>query len=911
MKKLTLLFTGFTFSCCILNAQTGIITTVAGTGTAGYNGDARLAITAEINQDGGVTVDATGNIYIADSQNNRIRKVSTTGNITTIAGRGTAGYSGNGGQATAAELAYPVGVRVDTLGNVYFSDAGNALIRKISVAGVITNIAGIPGVGGYSGNGAIATAAELNYPVGICVDKNLDIYVADQNNNVIRKITAGTNIITTYAGNHVAGFAGNGGQATAARLNNPIGVAIDRLGNLYIADYNNSEVRKVTAAGVISDFAGTNVANFNGYSGLADTTRIANPTGVSTDAAGNVYIADAGNALIREVIASTGQMYVIAGTLFDGYSGDGGAALSAEINYPFDVFTDKTNNVYIADLSNNRVRKITAGCAIDTTTAAVYNYPSCNGSNDGVVIAFSNSPFQPLSYSWTPSGNTNQEVTGLTAGIYAVTIKDAVGCSVTSSITLTQPTEISGQASIISDVNCFGSHDGILSASATGGEPPYNYSWIPTGGNGAVASGLAAGTYTVTIGDYTGCSTTASVIITQPASVPTISISNKTDVTCFGGSGGAATANMASGGTSPYLYSWSGGGGNNLTATGLSSGVYIVTANDNLGCTATAEVTITQPSALAITIGNQTNVTCFGGTGSATANAATGGTAPYLYSWSGGGGNNLNITGLTPGADTITVTDINGCMASASVNITQPGALTANTTINSNINCNGNSDGSASVSASGGTGAYTYAWAPSGGNAETANGLQADTYTVTVTDNNGCNITVSVIITEPVALTITQDSTTQTSTPCNGVAEVLTNGGTSPYTYLWATGGQTTASITGQCAGYYCCEVTDNDGCSISTCVTVNFATGIDNINPSAIINIYPDPNNGFFTIVGVGEGHTIEVYNNMGQKVSSSMADNNEIQVDISNRPNGIYLIRIVDKGGNLIGEKKIVTTK
>ncbi len=1068
MKKL-LAFSLFIFasSFVAVKAQSGIITTLAGNGAAGYNGDNRQATTADLNQNSGVAVDVNGNVYVADYGNFRIRKIATTGVITTFAGDGINGYAGNGGQATAAKISYPECVRVDSLGNVYFSDAGNALIWKVNTSGVIKTIAGIPGTGGYSGNGGQATAAELNNPVGLALDKNLNVYVADQANNVIRKI-ATTGIITTVAGNHVAGYSGNGGQATNAKLNNPTGVAVDYSGNMYIADYLNNVVRKVSPSGVINAFAGTTVANFNGFSGLADTTELYNPTGVSVSATGNVYIADAGNAVVREVLFTTNQMYVIAGIVDDGYSGDGGPAVNAEINYPFDLVPDKSNNVFIADLANNRVRKITADCIYDTASVAIYNNPECHGNTDGVLFASYTSPFGPYTYSWSPGGNTNQQDSGLSAGTYTVTIKDAFGCSETSSATLTQPTQLTASATVVANVSCSGGGNGSASVTNTGGTMPYFYSWLPTGGNSTTAVALSAGTYTVTVTDNNGCTATAAATITQPATGVTVTIASHTNASCNGGTG-SATANTATGGSGPYTYSWTPSGGSNLTASNLSAGTYTITATDNHGCTGTASVAITQPAlGVTISIANHTNVSCFGGTGTATANAATGGSSPYTYAWAPSGGTNLAATSLSAGTYTITATDNHGCTGTASVTITQPansvsisiashtdvscfggtGTVTANTATggtspynynwtpsggtnviatgisagtytitatdnhgctatasvtitqpatgvsismasHTDVSCLGGTGSATANAATGGTSPYIYVWSPSGGSNLTASNISAGTYTITATDNHGCTGTVSVTITQPAtgvsitianhtnvscfggtatatanvasggtapytyawtpnggtnlasaaisagtytitatdnhgctgtasvtitqpasALSVTTDSIAATS-GCNGVASVTASGGTAPYTYFWSTAHQTTDTITGQCAGTYCCVITDNHGCSETTCVTVKISTGIIDIANSTDINLFPNPTNGQFTLIGLQPGMTVEMYDYTGRKMSSQIAINGSpLAVNISTMPNGIYLIRIMDKSGILVSQKKVVKT-
>lgn len=344
----------FTLVSATIVAQVvpGDMSKVAGTGVAGYNADGIKATTAQLNHPAGVAVDDSGNIYIADQDNNMIRKVyKTTGNIATIAGTRKKEPSDEDGPDNITRIDHPLCVRVDSLGNVYFSDPGHAVIRKISPKGVITIIAGVADNPGYSGDSTRAVAAMLNYPCGICLDKDLNLYIADQKNNVIRKVNAKTGIITTVAGNKKAKKTGNGGQATAARLNNPTGVAVDRSGNIYIADLENHVVRVVNNQGIISIFAGTGVLDEKGLSGPAKTTNLGQPWGITTDAGGNVYIADAGTGLIRKVLISDMLMSIIGSNLTG----------------PSDIAVSKTGDIYIAEQGDesttkggNTIRKIAA-----------------------------------------------------------------------------------------------------------------------------------------------------------------------------------------------------------------------------------------------------------------------------------------------------------------------------------------------------------------------------------------------------------------------------------------------------------------------------------------------------------------------------------------------------------------------
>jgi hypothetical protein len=338
----------------------GLISTVAGDGTGGYSGDGGKATSAELYEPYGAAVDAAGNIYIADTINERVRKVTvSTGDISTVAGNGMYGYSGDGGPATSAQLDLPTRVALDSAGNIYIADWGNQRIRKVTVStGDISTVAG-NGTPGFSGDGGKATSAELNDPFDVVVDAAGNIYIADEANNRIRKVAASTGDISTVAGNGTAGFSGDGGAATSAELHFPRGVALDTANNIYIADYDNQRVRKVTvSSGDISTVAGNGTAGFSGDGGPATSAELNYLLGVAVDSAGNIYIADTSNNRIRKVTVSTGDISTVAGDGTAGYSGDGGPATSAELYDPFGVAVDSAGNVYISDTLNNRIRKV-------------------------------------------------------------------------------------------------------------------------------------------------------------------------------------------------------------------------------------------------------------------------------------------------------------------------------------------------------------------------------------------------------------------------------------------------------------------------------------------------------------------------------------------------------------------------
>ena len=336
------------------------ITTAAGDGTAGSAGDGGPATSAELNHTEGVAVDRAGNLYIADWQNNRVRKVDAgTGAITTVAGNGTAGFSGDGAAATSAELKGPTGVIVDPSGNLYIADQANNRVRKVDVAtGIITTIAG-NGTASFSGDGGLATNAAMFSPTDLTLDSAGNLYISDNANNRIRKVAAGTGIITTYAGNGTAGFAGDSGAATSAALNSPAGLVMDNAGNLYIADVTNNRIRKVAAGtGIITTYAGTGVTGFAGDGGAAASAQFNTPARLALDSAGNLFIDDQSNNRIREIFVATGIITTVAGNGTAGFSGDGGPGTAAAFNSPIGIAIDSANNLYISDFYNNRVRKL-------------------------------------------------------------------------------------------------------------------------------------------------------------------------------------------------------------------------------------------------------------------------------------------------------------------------------------------------------------------------------------------------------------------------------------------------------------------------------------------------------------------------------------------------------------------------
>lgn len=301
-----LVATAMTMHAQVSLPAAGDINTVVGSGAAGYSGDNGPATAANLSVPEAVAVDAAGNIFIADTFNNVIRKVAaSTGYISTVAGNGTQGYSGDGGPATLAELYLPTGVAVDVAGNIYFAD--NQRIRKVTAStGIITTVAG-SGIQGFAGDGGPATSAELNWPWAVALDAAGNIYFTDTDNQRIRKVAVSTGIITTVAGTGTEGCSGDGGPATNAELNSPFGIAVDEVGNIYFTDYFNNRIRRVAAStGDVSTVAGNGTQGYSGDGAAATNAEIYRPMSVAVDAVGNIYIADEANDRVRIVTASTG-----------------------------------------------------------------------------------------------------------------------------------------------------------------------------------------------------------------------------------------------------------------------------------------------------------------------------------------------------------------------------------------------------------------------------------------------------------------------------------------------------------------------------------------------------------------------------------------------------------------------------
>jgi len=609
----------------------GTITTVAGNNNINYSGNNVPATSAGIGTPTGVTVDSAGNLYIADDRNAVVRKVTAaTGIITTVAGNDTDAYSGDNGQATSAAMYLPSSVAVDGAGNLYIADFDNYVIRKVTAAtGIITTVAGNNNIN-YSGNNVPATSAGIGTPSGVAIDGAGNLYIADPRNSVIREVTAATGLITTVAGNDTDGYSGDNGAATSAAMYAPTGVAVDGAGNLYIADFNNHVIRKVTAStGIITTVAGNNNINYSGNNVPATSAGIGTPTDVAVDGAGNLYIADDRNAVVRKVTAATGLITTVAGNDTDGYSGDNGPATSAAMYLPYSVAVDGAGNLYIADFDNYVIRKVTAAAATLTYTSTVDASSSAAQSvtvtNNGTSVLTASSPGLAVSSNYTQVAGSG------TPADCTSTFSLASGTSCNISLEFAPVTPASGTTAgttVLTDNNLNVSAS-TQTINLTGTAVPLP----PTVSSINPSSGPAAGGTSVTI---TGTNFTGATAVTIGGTAATgFTVVNSTTITAVTPAGTAGTASVVvttSGGSNAANTLYTYVAAPTVTAISptsgpLAAGTSVTITGTNL--TGATGVTIGGAAATSVVVVNSTTIT-------AVAPAGTAGTASVIVTTPGG-----------------------------------------------------------------------------------------------------------------------------------------------------------------------------------------------------------------------------------------------------------------------------------
>ncbi len=723
MKKIILAFIIAVFG---LNIKAQIITTIAGNGTNGFSGDGGQATAAEFYSPNILALDHIGNLYFSDVYNNRLRKVNTAGIVSTIAGNGTNGFSGDGGQATAAELNFPEGIALDTLGNIYVTDYGNNRIRKINTTGIISTFAG-NGTAGYAGDGGQATAANLWKPEGIIFDKTGNLIFADH--YCIRKVTT-AGIISTIAGNGTGGFAGDGGQATAAEMNCPVGLVFDPLGNLYFSDVSNNRVRMVTTSGIINTIAGDGGQFYSGDGGQATAARLYHPEGIVIDAIGNLYIADNGNNRIR-MINTSGIISTIAGNGTGGYSGDGVQATATDIYFPTGVTFDATGNLYIADGGNYRVRMVSKpliltvnspniciGATTTLTASGATSYTWSTGETTASIIV-------------TPTATTQYSVTTDTTTFIAFNVSSENIGITTSTVTVftTVPT-LSLPSS--ADTICSGTSQTLFANGAT------SYTWSPatTLSDSSITNPIASPStttiYTITGSNACGYSSARTITVTVNPS-PALVVNSAT--ICAGN-----TTTLTASGANTYTWNTGDTTFSVITSPAVTTNY---TISGTIGfCTSTASSTVMVNPSPVVTVNSAT--ICAGDTAVLTAAGAN------TYTW-----NTTNtgpsITSSSTVTTTYTVTGINtsGCVGITTSTVTVYPTPTLTLNASSYTICAGKMD-TLVVS-----GAITFSWMPASnlssntGSTVFANPVATTIYSVEGTEGSCSTINTVTITVNP------------------------------------------------------------------------------------------------------------------------------------------------------------------
>jgi hypothetical protein len=719
------------------------ISTVAGSGTSGYNNASGPATATKLDNPADVIFDASGNLYIADQLNGVVRKVDASGNMTIVAGSHSQNfiYNGDGGQATAAGVS-PAGIALDPSGNLYIVDQSSNVVRKVTAAtGVISTVAGNVnngGASGYGGDGGSATSASVLFtgPVAVACDASGNLYIADQANSVIRKVDAATGNISTVAGQYTSaysgGYTGNGGPATAAKLYSPASIAFDASNNMYIADQANNVIRKVDAiTGNISTVAGTYAGAYigsyggDGFPATATTAALNAPSGITFDASGNMFISDQSNNVIRKVSAS-GILSTVAGNTNYGFAGDNGPATAAEFASPAGIACDASGNVYIADEFNNRVREVTAPCSSVTagsiTSSGAVSFCTSGAETLKLIGATTNANAGSITYQWQSSANgsiwanvgadTTVYATGtLTATTY---YRNVVTCTTsgTQAITVIDTITVNTPATPVASISsgsgstiCAGANVTFMATATSGGAAP-TYQWTK---NNIVIGGATGATYSdngLVNNDAIACTLTSNATCLAATTVtsntitmtvtgavtPTVNITSGSGNAICSGASVIFTAIPDGGGSNP-TYQWE---NNSLAITGATANTYTdnsVASNDVITCVLTSNATcaaILTANSNPITMAVTTNVTPTVGISASVASPICAGTAVAFtaiptneganpsYQWTK---NNGTITGATTATYTdndLNNNDVVACTLISSATCAVPANITSN-----------------------------------------------------------------------------------------------------------------------------------------------------------------------------------------------------------------------------------------
>lgn len=537
---------------------------------------------------------------------------------------------------------------------------------------------------------------------------------------------------------------------------------------------------------------------------------------------------------------------------------------------------------------------------------------SCNGGSNGAVYITVAGGTTPYSFSWS-NGSTNEDLTGVAAGIYTGTITDANGCTfVSPQVPITEPTAIVVSVDSVTNVTCNGAANGAVDVSVNGGTPGYSYLWS----NSAITedlSGLSGGNFTLTVTDNNGCTAASnSATVAEPAAL-TVLLDSVVNNICNGASHGNAYVTTA-GGTTPYVYNWS-DNSTNEDLTQVAAGNYNLTVTDANGCTSgPLSATISEPAVVAIALDSVVNVLCNGDSNAAVYVTVSGGTGSYTYNWNNGSSSE-DIASLAAGTYDLTATDVNGCTASFSQAVTEPTALNPAVDSIVNVACFGGNTGAIYVSVTGGTTPYSFSWS-NGGTSEDLVGIPAGNYTGTLTDANGCvSISPALAVTGPsAALSASSVATNQIQGGAQGSVNLSVSGGTSPYTFSWSNGA-TTEDLSSVAAGIYTCTITDANGCTVTQKDTVDLIIGIEDVVAAYAVNLYPNPTQNNVTVdvtLPVAADVTVMVYSVEGKLIrsmSEKQIANAKFTFNFMDEAEGVYFARIMVDGN--VSTHRIVVTR
>jgi hypothetical protein len=899
------------------NATSQNINTIAGIGTAGFSGDAGAAILAQLYGPQDVALDTFGNVYIADAENHRIRKITaTTGVITTIAGTGTFGYSGDGGPATSAKFYSPIGIGLDRAGNIYVADVGNNCIRKITAStGLITTVAGT-GTAGYSGDGSLATSARLYAPYDVAVDDSGNLFIADVSNNCIRKVKASTGVISTVAGTTSPGFSGDGGAATLAKLYQPFSVIVDGSGNLYIADASNNRIRKVTAStGTITTIAGTGTAGYSGDGGAATAAKFNKPYSIGLDLSGNIYISDFGNHRVRKITISTGIISTIAGTGVFGFSGDGGLAVSAQLYNPKGIYVDKVNNVFIADELNNRVRFICNAATIPAAPLVSSPVTLCTSSTPVPLTAIgSNLKWYTTSTGGigTPTAPT-PSVSTIGTTTYYVSQSSACGESPRAAIVVNVVAAPTVPAATSPVIYCSGVAASPLNAS---GSATLFWYTVATGGT---ATTITPTPSTATVGTtvyyvsqgVVGCESPRipiSVTINPTPASPIVS-----DIRyCIAATPSVLTAS----GTNLKWYSTPSGGTASLIAPTPSTAVdgtvaYYVTQTNSFNCESSrAKLNVSTNTKPRVSITAATAPKFFVCKGSKLTLKTI--VAPYGigYQWQLG---LLDITGAN--ADSLQVTDAGlyrvlvsnapNCNDTATVLVSIDSSFTKTSIAPTDVNICDGVNVKLFSSSSLGVG-YKYEWIKDGV-------MLNDTDATIVVNRKGVY---ELKVTNPLGCAVVSNaSSVNTFTPIikpsiNQIGNTLLV--PSIYSsYQWyrnnkIISGANASNYSLSFDGIYFVEVSDINGCKKESDTLSIINLSVKEVAGDKAYSVFPNPTSEAIFVTSSTPVQLI-LSDLLGRTISIPRQDS---KLELTELPSGVYFLQIFDQKGNKLGVEKVIKT-